>query len=133
MADISYTRTTWADGSEGGTAIDSTKLNNIEQGIVDAVAAIGPNDTTEDGTLKAQIDQNASDIETLQDSVDDISETFIADEGVINSVRFSVSGNGNRNIYINFSDGHTESLFFNASTIGVYSSATGTSKTVRLS
>lgn len=56
MADISYTRTTWADGAEGGTAIDATKLNNIEQGIVDAVAAIGPNDTTEDGTLKAQID-----------------------------------------------------------------------------
>ena len=56
MADISYTRTTWADGAEGGTAIDATKLNNIEQGVVDAVAAIGPNDTTEDGTLKAQID-----------------------------------------------------------------------------
>ena len=56
MADISYTRTTWADGSEGGTAIDATKLNNIEQGVVDAVAAIGPNDTTADGTLKAQID-----------------------------------------------------------------------------
>ena len=56
MADISYTPTTWADGSGGGTPIDSTKLNNIEQGIVDAVAAIGPNDTTEDGTLKAQID-----------------------------------------------------------------------------
>lgn len=56
MADISYTRTTWADGSEGGTPIDAAKLNNIEQGIVDTVAAIGPNDTTEDGTLKAQID-----------------------------------------------------------------------------
>lgn len=56
MADISYTRTTWADGSEGGTPIDATKLNNIEQGIVDAVGAIGPNDTTADGTLKAQID-----------------------------------------------------------------------------
>lgn len=56
MADISYTRTTWADGSDGGTPIDATKLNNIEQGIVDAVAAIGPNDTTQDGTLKAQID-----------------------------------------------------------------------------
>ena len=69
MADISYTRTTWADGQEGGTAIDATKLNNIEQGVVDAVAAIGPNDTTEDGTLKAQIDQNASDISDLQDSV----------------------------------------------------------------
>lgn len=69
MADISYTRTTWADGQEGGTAIDATKLNNIEQGIVDAVAAIGPNDTTVDGTLKAQIDQNTSDISNLQASV----------------------------------------------------------------
>ena len=69
MADISYTRTTWADGQEGGTAIDATKLNNIEQGIVDAVAAIGPNDTTGDGTLKAQIDENTSDISDLQDSV----------------------------------------------------------------
>ena len=56
MADISYTPTTWADGAEGGTPIDAAKLNNIESGIVDAVAAIGPNDTTEDGTLKAQID-----------------------------------------------------------------------------
>ena len=56
MADISYTPTTWADGSEGGTPIDAAKLNNIESGIVDAVAAIGPNDTTADGTLKAQID-----------------------------------------------------------------------------
>ena len=56
MADISYTPTTWADGSEGGTPIDASKLNNIESGIVDAVAAIGPNDTTADGTLKAQID-----------------------------------------------------------------------------
>lgn len=56
MADISYTPTTWADGSGGGTPIDATKLNNIETGISDAVAAIGPNDTTEDGTLKAQID-----------------------------------------------------------------------------
>jgi len=56
MADISYTPTTWADGSGGGTPIDATKLNNIESGIVDAVAAIGPNDTTADGTLKAQID-----------------------------------------------------------------------------
>ena len=56
MADISYTPTTWADGSAGGTAIDATKLNNIETGISDAVAAIGPNDTTADGTLKAQID-----------------------------------------------------------------------------
>lgn len=56
MADISYTPTTWADGSEGGTPIDAAKLNNIESGISDAVAAIGPNDTTADGTLKAQID-----------------------------------------------------------------------------
>ncbi len=56
MADISYTPTTWADGAEGGTPINSTRLNNIESGIVDAVAAIGPNDTTADGTLKAQID-----------------------------------------------------------------------------
>lgn len=56
MADISYTPTTWANGAEGGTAIDAAKLNNIESGIVDAVAAIGLNDTTEDGTLKAQID-----------------------------------------------------------------------------
>lgn len=56
MADISYTPTTWADGSGGGTPIDATKLNNIETGISDAVAAIGPNDTTADGTLKAQID-----------------------------------------------------------------------------
>lgn len=56
MADISYTPTTWADGSEGGTPIDAAKLNNIESGISDAVAAIGPNDTTQDGTLKAQID-----------------------------------------------------------------------------
>lgn len=55
MADISYTPTVWADGSEGGTPIDAAKLNNIESGIVDAVAAIGPNDTTADGTLKAQI------------------------------------------------------------------------------
>ena len=60
MADISYTPTTWADGAEGGTPIDAAKLNNIESGIVDAVAAIGPNDTTADGTLKAQIDANAA-------------------------------------------------------------------------
>lgn len=63
MADISYTPTTWADGAEGGTPIDAAKLNNIESGIVDAVAAIGPNDTTEDGTLKAQIDANATAID----------------------------------------------------------------------
>lgn len=63
MADISYTPTTWADGAEGGTPINSTRLNNIESGIVDAVAAIGPNDTTADGTLKAQIDN-------LQEAVD---------------------------------------------------------------
>lgn len=62
MADISYTPTTWADGAEGGTPIDAAKLNNIESGIVDAVAAIGPNDTTEDGTLKAQIDALASSV-----------------------------------------------------------------------
>ena len=69
MSDISYTRTTWADGSEGGTPIDSTKLNNIEQGIVDAVAAIGPNDTTADGTLKAQIDDISTSLASVREVV----------------------------------------------------------------
>ena len=96
MADISYTRTTWADGQEGGTAIDATKLNNIEQGIVDAVAAIGPNDTTEDGTLKAQIDQNTSDISDLQDSVSPLvltgSQSYTADQygRIVVNVTFSI-------------------------------------------
>ena len=80
MADISYTRTTWADGSEGGTPIDATKLNNIEQGIVDAVAAIGPNDTTEDGTLKAQIDTLSASVAQCV-TTPDTSAALIFDEG----------------------------------------------------
>lgn len=76
MADISYTPTTWADGSEGGTPIDATKLNNIEQGIVDAVGAIGPNDTTADGTLKAQIDALGESVTQLISNgvVDDLND-----------------------------------------------------------
>lgn len=69
MADISYTPTTWADGSEGGTPIDAAKLNNIESGISDAVAAIGPNDTTADGTLKAQIDALGESVSSLNGTV----------------------------------------------------------------
>ena len=99
MADISYTRTTWADGQEGGTAIDATKLNNIEQGIVDAVAAIGPNDTTEDGTLKAQIDQNTSDISDLQDSVYKSTYTF----RLIDAISIYAFTSATNTIYANFS------------------------------
>ena len=69
MADISYTPTTWANGSTGGTPIDATKLNNIETGISNAVAAIGPNDTTADGTLKAQIDALGESVSDTQDAI----------------------------------------------------------------
>lgn len=112
MADISYTPNTWADGSEGGTPIDAAKLNNIESGISGAVAAIGPNDTTADGTLKAQID-------ALGESAAKINVSGVK------SISFDVSANGNRNINFIFYDNHTESLFFNDSSIGLYNSATG--------
>lgn len=40
MAQVEYTPTQWADGADGGTPINAEHLNNIEQGIVDIVAAI---------------------------------------------------------------------------------------------
>lgn len=35
MADVSFTKKTWADGSSGGTPITASELNRMEQGIKD--------------------------------------------------------------------------------------------------
>ena len=95
MADISYTPTTWADGSEGGTPIDATKLNNIESGIVDAVAAIGPNDTTADGTLKAQIDALGESVNQGFEIVSVASnETLTVSSGSLSSFSASLTKTG---------------------------------------
>ena len=42
MADVSFTKKTWADGSSGGTPITASELNRMEQGIKDC--ADGVND-----------------------------------------------------------------------------------------
>lgn len=63
-----YTKTTWADGAEGGTAITATRLNNIE----DAVEEVTNYATDEDADLsdaEQAIADNAADIAALQDSV----------------------------------------------------------------
>lgn len=96
MADISYTPTTWADGAEGGTPVNSTRLNNIESGIVDAVAAIGPNDTTTDGTLKAQIDALRNSVgQVILDGAQQVKFTVWD-----NSFRVTVDKNSTTSFYI---------------------------------
>lgn len=39
MADVSFTKKTWADGSSGGTPITASELNRMEQGIKDCATA----------------------------------------------------------------------------------------------
>ena len=56
---ISYTKTTWADGSDGGTAIDAAKLNNIENGVDATVTQVNTN-TTDIATLKDSASQELS-------------------------------------------------------------------------
>ena len=51
---VTYTPTTWADGTEGGTPIDAAKLNNIEQGVSDTATLANA---------------NMDDIATLKDSI----------------------------------------------------------------
>lgn len=41
--DLTYTPTTWADGSDGGTAITADRLNNIEQGVAAATKQVNAN------------------------------------------------------------------------------------------
>lgn len=40
MADVSFTKKTWADGSSGGTPITASELNRMEQGIKDCADGV---------------------------------------------------------------------------------------------
>ena len=40
MADVSFTKKTWADGSSGGTPITAAELNRMEQGIKDCADGV---------------------------------------------------------------------------------------------
>jgi hypothetical protein len=64
---LSYARTTWADGSDGGTAITATRLNNMESGISNATT---------------QINTNTTNIATLKDSVSHITTKSVTSDSV---------------------------------------------------
>lgn len=58
MADVSFTKKTWADGSSGGTPITASELNRMEQGIKDC--ADGVNGLGDSISRKADLDSNVS-------------------------------------------------------------------------
>ena len=76
-----YTKTTWADGAEGGTAITATRLNNIEDAVEDVTNYA--NDEDEDlSDAEQAIADNAADIAALQEAVNTLGTPVKARNGM---------------------------------------------------
>lgn len=64
MADVRFTKKTWADGSSGGTPITASELNRMEQGIKDC--ADGVNDLGDSISPMVTHRTNGSGLEVLE-------------------------------------------------------------------
>ena len=92
---VTYNKTTWADGTNGGTPITAARLNNMETGIANTAALANA---------------NMSDISTLKDSVSQATTktsgslgnggTYTAKNGVVivQIVNATLTANQNRAI-----------------------------------